>query len=500
MENSCERSETSEEDDNSSTQTSEICSLREDNAIDGSDSDTDISSYSLLCEHVTETDMYDMEEQIKRCIDDYVQHTILALSSPTYYSDLDKEVAGTLFEEWITAGICEEHHYDDILEIVNTLRVEYFEMNEMPLREENTNSDVSTPKIDILSSLTKLQNIYQAKQRTPEWYETRYNLLTASNLWKVFGSQAQYNSLIYEKCKPLEIRDYSNASVPMDITNSLQHGILYEPLSALYYEYVNNTKITDVGCIPHEKYSYIGASPDGIIMDTSSSLYGRMIEIKNIVNREITGVPLEAYWIQMQLQMEVCDLEECDFVETRFIHHDELPSINDDGKPSGIILYFFPKIAIGEFATDITSEYAYMPISISPASIEADIWIQEQSKQRPRHVLYKKTYWVLDQYSCVLVRRNRPWFQSALPKIQEVWNTILMERESGYEHRSTNSGASKKKKEHAEVVCTDNNTTHYIRNMPITNSICLIKLGGGGTKVPPDPSLWGNQGSPRPPP
>ena len=157
MENTCERSETSEEDDNSSTQTSEICSLREDNAIDGSDSDTDISSYSLLCEHVTETDMYDMEEQIKRCIDDYVQHTILALSSPTYYSDLDKEVAGTLFEEWITAGICEEHHYDDILEIVNTLRVEYFEMNEMPLREENPHNNVATSKIDILSSLTKIQ-------------------------------------------------------------------------------------------------------------------------------------------------------------------------------------------------------------------------------------------------------------------------------------------------------------------------------------------------------
>jgi hypothetical protein len=43
-----------------------------------------------------------------------------------------------------------------------------------------------------------------------------------------------------------------------------------------------------------------------------------MLEIKNIVNRDITGEPLHHYWIQMQVQMEVCDLDVCDFLETRF--------------------------------------------------------------------------------------------------------------------------------------------------------------------------------------
>lgn len=465
------------------------------------DNDTDLSSYSLLCEHVSEMDIYDMEEQIKQYIDEYVQHTILSLSSPTYYSDLDKEITGTLFEEWVSAGICEDHHYEDILEMVTTLRVEYFEMNEMPLREEPTQHTVSMPKHDIHSKLTNIQNVHQAKQRTTEWYETRYNLLTASNLWKVFGSPAQYNSLIFEKCKPLEIREHHTSSISVDNNNSLQHGIRYEPLSIMYYEYINQTKITDVGCILHEKYNYIGASPDGIVMDPASSLYGRMIEIKNIVNREITGVPMEAYWIQTQLQMEVCDLDECDFIETRFIQYDELPE-DTMGKPSGIILYFLPKIAIGNFDSELTSEYVYLPLAISPTSTEADEWIQTQIKQREKHVLYKKTYWVLDEYSCVLVRRNRAWFDVALPKIEEAWTTILKERTSGYEHRTATArtnhllekGAGsilshaftqdgKKKKEQTEVVCSDNNTTHYIRNIPITNTICLVKLGG-------------NQGSP----
>ena len=56
---------------------------------------------------------------------------------------------------------------------------------------------------------------------------------------------------------------------------------------------MNNTKISDFGCIQHEKYNYIGASPDGINTDPNSILYGRMLEIKNIVNRDITGIPKE---------------------------------------------------------------------------------------------------------------------------------------------------------------------------------------------------------------
>ena len=43
-----------------------------------------------------------------------------------------------------------------------------------------------------------------------------------------------------------------------------------------------------------------------------------MLEVKNIYNRDIDGNPKEEYWIQMQIQLETCDLEICDFLETRF--------------------------------------------------------------------------------------------------------------------------------------------------------------------------------------
>jgi len=123
----------------------------------------------------------------------------------------------------------------------------------------------------------------------------------------------------------------------------------------------------------------------------------------------------------------------------------------------------------------VKPEYAYLPLHIHFASEEATEWIHAEKGKRPQHILYKKTYWVLDAFSCVLVRRNRLWFREALLKIESTWNTILQERTSGYEHRASQS-AAKKKKVQTEVVCSDNTTTHYIRNMPFTNSICLIKL------------------------
>jgi hypothetical protein len=476
------------------------------------ENDSQISmEWTSIFESMTEDDICNTEEHIKEYIDECLKQMMLQMSSPYFFKTLVQEVSQTVLEEWIDAGICcrpfvknaglvevgvreitgedlssnviDEHHYEELIEMVGRLCTAHLEMFNIPLREEPTTDKTQQSPEEILPKLARIQSVDQAKQRSVEWYESRYNLLTASNLWKVFGSPAQYNSLIYEKCKPLEIHDRQNSSISVDSNSTLQHGIRYEPLSILLYEREYGTKVCDVGCIPHPAYSYIGASPDGIIMDSDSTRYGRMIEVKNIVNREITGVPLESYWIQMQLQMEVCDLDECDFIETRFQPFDNIESISiddDDDRQKGTILYFYPRTMIGDTTTEVSPEYAYLPLDIDPLSAEADEWTKRQCVEHPRHVLYKKTYWILDQFSCVLVRRNREWFREALPKIEEAWNTILVERETGYEHRATNpsNNPNKKKKIQTEVVCSDTTTTHYIRNMPFSNSICLVKLGG----------------------
>jgi putative phage-type endonuclease len=151
-------------------------------------------------------------------------------------------------------------------------------------------------------------------QRSEEWYSMRSNLLTASNIYKCFGSDSEKNQLIYEKCQPFntEKNNYVNLESPM------HWGQKYEPISVMFYEKEYKTKVGDFGCIQHEKYDFLGASPDGINILTNTHRFGRMLEIKNPISRKIDGIPSEAYWIQQQIQMEVCDLEGCDFLETCF--------------------------------------------------------------------------------------------------------------------------------------------------------------------------------------
>ena len=182
---------------------------------------------------------------------------------------------------------------------------------------ENTNLDVLQKQIE------KLTNITVIKQRSPEWYAFRNRIITASSIWKALGSQCQINSIINEKCKSHSdslqiVKNHDNENTTnINIHSPLHWGVKYEPVSIMIYEKMFNTKITEFGCIEHSKYNFIGASPDGINTDIQSPLYGRMIEIKNIFNREITGIPKKEYWIQTQVQMETCELDECDFIETR---------------------------------------------------------------------------------------------------------------------------------------------------------------------------------------
>jgi hypothetical protein len=454
----------------------------ENGSLDSAEDD-DTSMLLSMEERLSVNDLCEMEQLAKETIDDYMSEHILRISSPLFVDTLINAVSGFLFEDWHSVGICEDHDYEDIVEMVRRVQTEYFEIREIPLREEPTTAETAQTLEEILPKIEYIRNVDQPTQRTPEWYERRYNLLTASNAWKIFSSPAQYNSLVYEKCKPMDPHDSAKSGICVDSNNSLQFGIRYEPLSIMLYEQMHETKVSDVGCIPHRQYPFLGASPDGIVMTPGEKRYGRMIEVKNIVNREITGVPLESYWIQMQLQMEVCYLDECDFIETRFLQYDTIDEIPPDPVESeprkkGMVLYFYPRIAIsniGMTPENQSAEYAYLPLHIAIDTIEADEWIKAQCAAREKHVLYKKTYWVLDQFSCVLVRRNREWFRNAVPKIEEAWNTIVRERAAGYEHRASQS-ATKKKKIQTEVVCSDNTTTHYIRNLPMTNSICLVKL------------------------
>lgn len=441
-----------------------------------SETSTTIAPFELSDEEYTELELTIHELLYEKFGDD-----ILTISKPDFHTNLVHDITELLFESWKDSGTCNDDDYEDIYEHVFSCIDTFFEMydNIIPHRSSFGTTTTLFPSISqdkINNQIELLRNTYQPPQRTIEWYEYRHNLMTASNLWKIFSSDAQRNSLIYEKCKPFD--PFQSDKTNWHAGGALHWGTVYETVSIQLYEIIYHTTVEDFGCIQHPEYSCIGASPDGINADPLSNRYGRMIEVKNIVNREITGIPKEEYWIQMQVQMETCNLNECDFIETRFKEYDsEEDFYNDQNedydsesrKWKGVILCFIERNVPNSKPT-----YKYMPLDVPIDKQTVDLWISNMKDEVREHlVLYTAKYWYLDEFSCVLVRRNCLWFEAALPKILDTWDTILKERETGYEHRM-----AKKRDANRETIVSNKDNNHIIHNLPPTNNVCLIKLDG----------------------
>ena len=284
--------------------------------------------------------------------------------------------------------------------------------------------------ITLQKKIDFLRQQIQPPQRTLEWYEFRHNMITASNVYKALGSQCSINNLIVEKCQPMQTNISTNEQ--MINTNSPMHwGQKYEPISVEIYEHKYQTKVELFGCIRHSQYSFLGASPDGINVDITSPLYGRMLEIKNVVSRQITGIPKNEYFIQMQLQMEVCNLNSCDFLETKFMEYENKWDYENDGCSDillkGYFIFFMD-------STTLTPYYIYKPIDlIDPLLIkEWDKKVFDTYTSSPYNWKWaKRCYWKLITLSCVLVQRDQKWFQQNIMKINECWNIIEKERING---------------------------------------------------------------------
>ena len=256
------------------------------------------------------------------------------------------------------------------------------------------------------TSLKELQAQPQVAQRTPEWYELRKNRLTASDAAQAmekgkFGSRAQ---LVTKKAFP-ELHTVNMSSPP------LKWGTMFEPMATRCYSQRNNDMIIhEFGLIPHPTIPCFGASPDGI------TELGIMVEYKCPFKRQITGEVLEQYEIQMQGQMAVCGLKECDFVECdmeRLSDKDAYvasmaANANTD---HGIIL---------EYNTD-TDKYLYSPAYLTTA--ECLDWMGQQPTG------YVTVYfWRLRKISIQRVMFDEKRWLGMVPTLLDFWKDVELAR------------------------------------------------------------------------
>jgi len=457
----------------------------------------DASNMEIEEPTLSNDDMGLLHEEALFLIDEFIKSNPLLFSNP-YFETIVYDHAQSMLHFYIKNSIknddchkthdehprdnddqdCSEDEDEDenetvmscqIDELINVAMHDYFKFIR-PHRSYKYSFIRKSPNLEKMKKKIEfLESLYQPEQKTEEWYSHRHGLITASSVWKVFGSQSVQNQLIYEKCMPFDPTKYSRVNTE----SSLHWGQKYEVLSKQLYEEINGTKVQEFGCIrhPNPNYYFIGASPDGINVCPLSPLYGRMVEIKNVVSREINGIPKEDYWIQMQIQMEVCNLPECDFEETKFTEYEDEDAFDADsdetndfskwnynlnGKRRGVIVYF---------AKDEKPFYQYAPLEITTKA-DFDAWFEETVNTHDNLTWIKNIYWRLEVYSCVLVLRNKEWFKNAVVKIEELWKIIETEKQTGFQHRAPkrNANSNAKKEYNSELV------------MGTTQKVCHLDL------------------------
>ena len=269
-----------------------------------------------------------------------------------------------------------------------------------------------------------LKKIFQPEQKSKEWYEMRENLLTASDWGTILGENhyAKPESVLLKKCG-------EESYFPQKALDAMKWGNKYEDVAVSVYEYRNNFKVLEFGCLKHPSISFLGASPDGITED------GVMLEIKCPTSREITGIPPAYYWCQVQGQLEVCELDRCDFLECNFKEYDnEVDYIYDNyennnklnkfGNEKGVIAEFYKK-------NDKTYLYKYAPVCILGDELEKwkiDIVNQFQTEDIR---FYSFSYWYLEIVSCIPIYRNQEWFNKARFELGVFWDYVLKYRALG---------------------------------------------------------------------
>lgn len=256
-------------------------------------------------------------------------------------------------------------------------------------------------------------------QRTPEWYAARMTMLTASDIAQAlgcakFGTRKQF---FEKKCAPPESQRPFDATLP-----PLRWGIMFEPVACALYSCMNaGVRVHEFGLLRHPTVAHLGASPDGITED------GVMVEIKCPWRRKISpgDVPLQ-YYYQIQGQLEVCGLEECDYFECEF-QTECLESLqgNPDLPPTHRGVFLEVRHTDGR-----APSYVYPADCVGGADIGTlSTWCAqareaEVERMGGQGVDVCPQWWSLVRASTVRVRRDPAFVREMLERVSEAWTCV----------------------------------------------------------------------------
>jgi putative phage-type endonuclease len=240
------------------------------------------------------------------------------------------------------------------------------------------------------------------EQRTPAWYAARKGLLTASE-FKIAGAASVSQSYVLGKVFPQ----------PFTTNDAMTWGCRFEDFACATYETEHCTRVKEYGLLIHPDDNWLGASPDGI------TEYGVLLEIKcpssrkrvEIDKRVVDGRPfpksdkanlVARYAPQVQGQMEVCDLDVCDFAVAHIDEVDmatfwQLRRVSDSAHRYAVVVDV-PKPG----TSDGSVAYQTSPLALDDTGLS--LWLEGV---RASHDVVKEWYVHMRDFGVTRVHRDR---------------------------------------------------------------------------------------------
>jgi len=258
------------------------------------------------------------------------------------------------------------------------------------------------------AELKELLKLPLMKQRSEEWFEARKSRLTASDLYDAIKGGNVSIKLAKKKANII-IDNINYNAIP-----ALKWGTMFEPMATrCYSQKMNNIDIHDFGLICDAENKHFGASPDGI------NELGIMLEIKCPYSRKIVdGVIPDKYRMQIQGQLAVCKLKECDYIECIFKSIDdeeEYLEIDHNTTKHGVIAEYYN--SKGEYV------YYYSDANRTPKECVEDI-CDYNNNFKENLKFSKYTFWRLDEMIIQRVVFNAIAWETIVPKIDAFWEKV----------------------------------------------------------------------------
>jgi len=274
--------------------------------------------------------------------------------------------------------------------------------------------------------MLELCKIPVLEQRSPEWHAMRTTLLTASDLGQCLGKGKFGTRLDLLRKKVGGGGAFLSGSSP-----PLKWGTMYEAVGLRCYRARQNwIGVQEFGLLQHPNLKVFGASPDGI------TDLGVMVELKCPYRRvKVVGEMPEQYSLQIQGQLEVCNLDDCDYVECYLEEFRDEPdyvssigAMNEAVDHGAVLEFTVEGKGVNEWGASTELMYEYSPDELEQTEDVIE-WVNERAQtlhlQRPELHLTKIHYWRLKDIQLIRVRRDRALFAEVSPKIQAFWDEVV---------------------------------------------------------------------------